>query len=206
VLRLVTIPISHYCEKARWALDLAGLPFAEERHVQVVHVVAARRAGGGRTTPVLVTPERAIGSSQEIVAWADAHRPPAERIFPADPAARDEVERLCRRFDERLGPAGRRLVYVHMLRDRPLLLETNDQGVPAWEDAALRRGFVLAADLTLAALSAPVTAPSEYGVALPQPERMRPETRALVERARAHPAGAFALRVFAAHRRPPRTA
>jgi glutathione S-transferase len=25
--RLVTIPISHYCEKARWVLDRAGVPY-----------------------------------------------------------------------------------------------------------------------------------------------------------------------------------
>ncbi len=34
--RLLTIPISHYCEKARWALDRAGLDYVEERHVQGV--------------------------------------------------------------------------------------------------------------------------------------------------------------------------
>ena len=38
--RLITIPISHYCEKARWALDRAGIGYREERHVQIVHRVA----------------------------------------------------------------------------------------------------------------------------------------------------------------------
>jgi glutathione S-transferase len=37
LLRLITIPISHYCEKARWALERAGLPYREERHVQGIH-------------------------------------------------------------------------------------------------------------------------------------------------------------------------
>src|SRR5215212_1631565 len=57
VLRLVTIPISHYCEKARWALERVGIPYREERHVQGIHRFAARRAGGGITVPVLVTPD-----------------------------------------------------------------------------------------------------------------------------------------------------
>jgi glutathione S-transferase len=57
VLRLVTIPISHYCEKARWALERAGLAYREEPHVQRIHRLAARRAGGGATVPVLVTPD-----------------------------------------------------------------------------------------------------------------------------------------------------
>ena len=45
VRRLITIPISHYCEKARWALDRAGLAYREERHVQGVHQVVSKRAG-----------------------------------------------------------------------------------------------------------------------------------------------------------------
>ena len=28
--RLITIPISHYCEKARWALERAEIPYREE--------------------------------------------------------------------------------------------------------------------------------------------------------------------------------
>jgi hypothetical protein len=43
---LVTIPISHFCEKARWALARAGLQYTEQRHVQIVHIAAAKRAGG----------------------------------------------------------------------------------------------------------------------------------------------------------------
>jgi glutathione S-transferase len=247
-LRLITIPISHYCEKARWALERAGVSYREERHVQGIHQLAARRAGGGVTVPVLVTPGGAIGESQEILAWVDERTPAAHRLFPEDPASRIEVERLCRRFDEELGPQGRRLMYVHMLAQRELVLRFNNQGVPAWEDRALRYGWPLivrvvrrvldirpgveiedeaavwreldhvaelladgrpylcgerftAADLTFAALSASVVVPPGYGVALPQPDVLAPGTAALVERVREHPAGRYALRLFAEHRR-----
>jgi len=54
-----------------------------------------------------------------------------------------------------------------------------------------------AADLTFASLSAAVLVPPVYGVALPQPAQMRPEMAALVVRAREHPAGAYALSLFA---------
>jgi glutathione S-transferase len=67
VLRLITIPISHYCEKARWALDRAQLPYREERHVQVVHRIAARRAGGRNTVPVLVTHDSTVGCRAERI-------------------------------------------------------------------------------------------------------------------------------------------
>jgi glutathione S-transferase len=247
VLRLVTIPISHYCEKARWALERAGLEYREERHIQGVHQLAARRAGGGITVPVLVTPDGAVGDSAEILAWVDERVAPKLRLYPSDARERREVEDLCRRFDEELGPAGRRLIYVHMLAQRELLMRFNNQGVPPWEDRTIRWGwpFIVgfakrvldirpgvevgdeavvwrefdfvaerladgrrylcgerfgAADLTFAALAAPVLVPTVYGVTLPQPEVMAADTALLIERARAHPAGCFALGLIAEHR------
>ena len=238
-LRLITIPISHFCEKARWALDRTGLPYREEAHVQGVHRIAARHAGGGSTVPVLVTAAGVIGESQEILAWADERMAPELRIRPNDP----DVAALCARFDEVLGPAARRLIYVHMLDQRPLVLEYNDQGVPAWEHRLVRHGWgqltrflrrvlgivpgievqdeqtvfaefdhvaglladgrpylcgerFTAADLTFAALSSAVTVPPQYGVRLPQPDVLPPATAELVRRAREHPAGRHAMRLF----------
>jgi glutathione S-transferase len=243
VLRLLTIPISHYCEKARWSLQRAGLDYREERHVQGIHRLAARRAGGGATVPVLVTPAGAIGESQQIVEWIDEQLPADRRLLPGD-GSRGEVQQLCERFDTVLGPRARRLIYVHMLRDKPLALRFNNDGVPAWEErvvryawpamgAVIRRALAIeprseaedelavwaeldfvaslladgrpylcgerftAADLTFASLAAPVLVPAVYGVALPQPAQMRADTAALVQRAREHPAGAFALERFA---------
>jgi glutathione S-transferase len=138
VLRLVTIPISHYCEKARWALDRAGISYREERHVQGVHRIAARRAGGGATVPVLVTPEGPIGDSAEIIMWVDERVEPEHRLLAADRRARLEEAVLCRRLNERLGPRGRRLMYVHMLAERGLALQFNNEGVAAWEDRLTR--------------------------------------------------------------------
>ena len=144
MLRLITIPISHYCEKARWALERAGIPYREERHVQGIHRIAARRAGGGQTTPVLVTPEVTLGESEDILRWVDERLAPERRLFPVEPEERAEVERLSRRFDERLGPAGRRFMYMKVLPYRDMTLEVNNQGVARWEDRALRLGWPLA--------------------------------------------------------------
>jgi glutathione S-transferase len=144
VTRLITIPISHYCEKARWALERARIPYREERHVQCVHQLAARRAGGAITVPVLVTPEEVIGDSADILTWVDERTPPEHRLFPAQPAAREEVEGLCERFDEGLGPRSRRLMYVHMLAQPKLALRFNNEGVPRWEDRAIRCGWPIA--------------------------------------------------------------
>jgi glutathione S-transferase len=242
VLRLLTIPISHYCEKARWGLQRAGLEYREESHVQGVHQLCAHRAGGGRTVPVLVTPEGAIGDSEQILEFCDRGLPPQERLFGVEEAERRDVLALSRRFDAGLGPAGRRLIYVRMFAQRELLLKYNNQGVPAWEDRLIRHGLPLmqhfigrvlgitpgievadealvwreldfaaglladgrphllgerftAADLTFAALSAPLVMPAVYGCRLPSPAELDAPTAAIVSRAREHPAGAYALRL-----------
>ena len=113
--RLITIPISHYCEKARWALDRAGLDYVEERHVQGIHQLKAKRAGGGTTVPVLVTDEGVFPESDLILRYADERLGEDERLFPADPEQRCEVEELCLWLDEGLGPDGRRVIYAYML-------------------------------------------------------------------------------------------
>ena len=127
-LRLITIPISHYCEKARWALERAGVPYREERHVQGVHILASRLAGGRGTTPVLVSEHGTFAGSEWIVRYADLHLEPEDRLFTGDP----EVEALSRRLDDGLGPDGRRLIYAHMLPRPELMLAYNNQGVPPW--------------------------------------------------------------------------
>ena len=248
---LVTIPISHFCEKARWALDRAGVEYIEQRHIQLVHWAAVRRAGGGRTVPVLRTAEGVYDESAAILAYADEHTPPERRLYPVDVGTRAEVVALERRYDAVLGPEGRRWLYEQVFRDARRYAPWNLTGVPAWQrrmfpfvlapaklvirrylnvnPPAVRTAIVRvdeefdavaarlaggrrylvgerfsAADLTFAALAAPLVAPPVYGTPLPQPDDMHDEMRDAVLRWRAHPAGAFALRMFAEERPPPK--
>jgi glutathione S-transferase len=130
---LVTIPISHFCEKARWALDRAGIEFEERAHLQLIHRVAARRAGGGTTVPVLVCDAGVLAESADILEYADAHAPPDRRLYPTHPDEAAEVRALERDFDERLGPQGRLWMYHRLKGRRDLALDYGCTGVPAWE-------------------------------------------------------------------------
>ncbi|MEO7329654.1 MAG: glutathione S-transferase family protein [Minicystis sp.] len=141
--RLLTIPISHYCEKARWALDRAGIAYTEVRHLQIFHYLPVALAGGGVSVPVLTgAGPRALADSTHILQWVDAQAPGS--LYPKDPAQRAEVLRLEDYFDEALGPATRRVVYFHVL-DRPDLLRYNCAGVPAFEAAVIEVALPVAA-------------------------------------------------------------
>jgi glutathione S-transferase len=240
---LITIPISHFCEKARWGLDRAGVSYRERAHVQVFHRFAVKRAGGGLTAPVLVWDGRVLPDSSDILEALDSEAPPDRRLYPEDEGTAAEVRALEDDYDEGLGPEGRRWMYFEMRGRRRLATEYGLQGVPSWqrrsfpylypvatriidhvlevtpETAAASEKAVnatfdqvaerlsdgrpylcgerfTAADLTFAALAAPLVMPPEYGVTLPQPEVLPEPMASKVRALRAHPAGEHALRMF----------
>ncbi len=210
-VRLITIPISHYCEKARWALDRQGLAYVEERHFQIFHYLAAYRAARVDAVPVLVTPDAVMTDSTDILRWVDARAPEALKLYPAHPEQRRQIEAF---EDElRLLPLAFPFVKGHLhkilelgpdsrLASKAIVDRAFDAVAVKLSDgrAFLAGGRFTAADLTFAALAASVLMPKEYGVVLPQLNELPPEMRAQVETWRAHPAGQFALRMFREHR------
>jgi glutathione S-transferase len=142
---LITIPISHYCEKARWALDRAGIAYRERAHLQVLHWIPVARAGGRKTAPVLVWGDRVFADSAEIVEEASSRGRPDRALFPEDPAAAAEVRALQRDFDEILGPEGRRWMYFNLRGRRDIAIAYGCAGVPAWQRRALPLAYPLAA-------------------------------------------------------------
>lgn len=125
-LCLLTIPISHYCEKARWGLDYHGLPYVEERHLQVFHYLHSFRLGRGPNLPVLVDGNTAISDSTAILKHLDRYAAPGARLYPEQ--NRQTVDEWEELFDETLGIESRRWVYFHAL-------QTPAQGVPRWQTA-----------------------------------------------------------------------
>jgi glutathione S-transferase len=93
-----------------------------------------RRAGGGWTAPVLVTPERVLAESADIVRWADAQA--GLGLYP-----HPDVAALEARFDAELGPHGRRWMYHRTLGRPDLIRAYGAPGVPRWEAAALPAFF-----------------------------------------------------------------
>jgi|JI10StandDraft_1071094.scaffolds.fasta_scaffold13483_5 glutathione S-transferase len=109
--RLVTITFSHYCEKARWALDRARVAYVEDGHLPLFAWLPALRAGRARTVPSLVTADGAVTDSTDILRWVD-RQGGAPPLFPVGDA---DVVDLEERFDTRLGPHTRRVAYHHLL-------------------------------------------------------------------------------------------
>jgi glutathione S-transferase len=97
------LKVSHYNEKARWALDYKGVPHLRRAAEPGRHRAIAKRLSGGRTFPVLVHDGEAIGDSTRIIEALE-RRYPEPPLYPADPAERRRALELEDFFDEQLGP------------------------------------------------------------------------------------------------------
>jgi len=146
--RLLTLAASHYCEKARWGLERAGIAYEEECHVPGLHRAIVARHRAGVTVPILLTGDLRIGGSAAILHHVDTLAPPELRLYPEDPATRAEVEALERRFDDVLGPATRLIAYWHVLRHPGLLSVLMDHDLPPGEHFVLNR-FAPAVNFTI---------------------------------------------------------
>jgi len=147
-LTLYTFANSHYCEKARWALDRAGLSYREVAWAPGPHILFARRLAPQTTVPILRTREGCIQGSGAILDWIERTR---SSIWPApaDRAGR-EIEAHA---DAVTGVAVRRFTYTILLAHAPgQMAQDLFRPVAAWQKPlaylmwpltrrAIRRGF-----------------------------------------------------------------
>lgn len=143
-MRLITIKQSHYCEKARWALDRYGVRYDEDAHLPQLHLLAVWRAthkkGGGNvdrassslSTPVLVTDrDEVLCDSQEILKYL-SHRFGDETtsLYPTAEAATIETQ-----LHDQLGPHTRRVGYYYLLDDKDVFRALIEDVAPIWVKA-----------------------------------------------------------------------
>jgi glutathione S-transferase len=114
---LYTLHISHYCEKARWALDWHRIPFDEVCWPPGPHRVFAKRLGAPASAlPLLKCGDELTQGSSEIIDWCEAHAPSPERTLTPekdkDAAQALEIEDRANRV---LGVHIRRMAYAETI-------------------------------------------------------------------------------------------
>ena len=119
------LKVSHYNEKARWALDYKGVPHVR-RAVdagQQAKVARGLTRGECETTPVLQFGDggEAFGDSTRIIGWLEEQHPDPP-LYPSDPEERRRALELEDFFDEELGEYVRRIVMHSMLPDPRFML------------------------------------------------------------------------------------
>lgn len=242
VVRLITIPISHYCEKVRWALDLLKIPYVEEKHVPAFHRSVTRKYGGS-SVPILVTKSGIFTDSTDILHYLDTISSSAFRLYPEKPELHREVEELEELFDTRLGADIRNWGYYYRLGDRKTMRRAWCNGTPVLERVGFEIAFPLisakvrqvysitadsaasslqgikeifetvdrrlaggktylvgdtisAADITFAALAAPVLLPPEHPVMVSKIAELPIAMATVIKQLQSTVAGVYALRLY----------
>jgi len=117
------IEISHFNEKARWALDYKDVEYQGRAPTPGPHMAVALWLTRGRhkTFPLLQLDGQAISDSTEIIAALE-RRFPDPPLYPEDPDERRRALELEEFFDEELGPHLRLLAFHEATKD-PAVVE-----------------------------------------------------------------------------------
>ena len=118
---LISITPSHYCEKSRWSLELAGIEFKESRYTPFFHVRPVKKAGGVRATPVLQTPEGTLSDSVAISTWIQAQN---KDFLPygGDEEQGKKFLEWENYFGNKIGPHTRLVAYHHILPNKDFVM------------------------------------------------------------------------------------
>jgi glutathione S-transferase len=111
------IPLSHYSEKVRWALDYKGIAH-RRRVLGPDYLIQVWRATGQGKLPVLWLDGQAIADSTRIIAALEEHYPEPP-LYPSDSATRRRALTLEDDLDETLGPAVRAAIMTPLFRHDP---------------------------------------------------------------------------------------
>jgi glutathione S-transferase len=133
------LEISHYNEKARWALDFKQIPHVRRAPLAGWHRAraAALTRGAQNRLPLLELEGRRIGDSTAIIEALEAYRPePA--LYPGDPDDRQRALDLEGYFDEQLAPAVRRYFWHLTLPSTQAMVGALDPNAPAWRARTMR--------------------------------------------------------------------
>lgn len=144
-MKLLEFPHSHYCEKARWALDYKGIPFQAVPIMPGFHMVTVRMYAPDTSVPVLLTAHGTVQGSSSIIDYLEQHYP-AHSLTPADSAERQVCLKIEHSMDERLGENLRRVLYFRMLAYPEFIRYCFTHPMPSWKQWLFRPFYPILRD------------------------------------------------------------
>jgi glutathione S-transferase len=129
MMKLYQFPFSHFCEKARWALDYKRAAYQTVNLLPGLHLKPIRKLAPKSCLPVLLDGTVVVQDSSSIITYLDAKYPDLP-LTPRDPEAAREALEWEETFDERIGVTLRLCFYYHTLPDRARALDFILTGAP----------------------------------------------------------------------------
>ena len=120
MLTLYQFPISHYCEKVRWALDYKKLEYEIVNLLPGLHIKKTTKLAKRSSVPVLVHDGKAIQNSADIITYLDDVFT-VQPLTPQDAELKQQALDWERYVDEEIGIHLRRVIY-HELLEHPAVV------------------------------------------------------------------------------------
>ena len=132
---LYQFPISHYCEKARWALEFKGLDYEIKNLLPGPHLATTTKIAPKSHTPILVDGDDVIQGSPEIIDYLDK-RHKQRPLTPTTTQEASTAHEWERYADHNFGVTLRLFFYYHVLQDRKLATGLLTADGPWWGPSA----------------------------------------------------------------------
>lgn len=143
MLRLSTFTISHFSEKARWALDLEGVGFTDRRLLPGPHILTIKRRSPKTTVPVLEHDRVVVQGSSAILDYLERDLGKT-KLVPRE-QDRERAAALEARADKAFGLGTQRIFYATLLEHPSEVVRMWSQAGPFWGRALLTLAFPLLA-------------------------------------------------------------
>ena len=136
MLTLYQFAISHFCEKARWALAYKKLEYVQKNLLPGPHLAQMKRLGADiSATPILIHDGNLIQGSGEIISHLDQHYP-QHPLNPDSPELMAQCAEWETYLDQEVGVQVRRYCYHYLLQHPAMVIPLYTQGGP-WYGALI---------------------------------------------------------------------
>src|SRR5262249_16384468 len=117
MFELYDFRFSHYSEKARWALDFKGIPYAPRHLLPGFHMRTTKKLAPRSCVPILNADGAVIQGSTEIITFLEQAFP-GRSLTPSDPIEAQGALEWEKYLDEEVGVTLRLWFYYYTLPDR----------------------------------------------------------------------------------------
>ncbi|GGY31463.1 hypothetical protein GCM10011297_00190 [Bacterioplanes sanyensis] len=139
-MKLYQFPVSHFCEKVRWALDYKGLGYQTVDLLPGRHARRVQSLASGSHVPLLLDEGRKVQGSAAILDYLD-QRYPQRSLIPDSSRKQQQIRQWEQRLDDETGPDVRLLCYHYLLQQPSLMIPMLTYRQPWYTGVLLRLGF-----------------------------------------------------------------
>lgn len=129
MISLYQFQFSHFCEKARWALDYKGIAHVRKNLLPGLHMRVTRKLASSSGLPILVDDGSVVQDSTSIITYLD-QKYPVRPLTPRDDQEAKEALAWEEYLDDEIGVPVRLWFYYHALPERDCALRFLLDGAP----------------------------------------------------------------------------